>query len=60
MNYYLVILYLANICGEPTEIGIKEFASYFECSKQQQVEMASKDKKFPFKKAICVSSKAGK
>ena len=60
MTYYLVILYLINICGEPTDIGVKEFASYFECDKQQQVEMKKKDAKYPFKRAMCTTGKVGK
>lgn len=56
MKYFLVILYLSNPCGDAASVKVKEYASYFDCSKQQDMEMKVKDSKYPFKKAYCAGS----
>ena len=56
MKYYLVILYLTNPCGDAASTKIREYASYFDCSKQSEVEMKVKDSRYPFKRAYCVGS----
>ncbi|MBK6569036.1 hypothetical protein [Candidatus Aalborgicola defluviihabitans] len=56
MKYYLVILYLTNPCGDAANTKIREYASYFECSKQSEAETKAKDSRYPFKRAYCVGS----
>ena len=58
MKYYLVILYLSNLCSDANLVQVKEYASYFDCSKQLEAESKVKDSKFPFKKAYCAGSKS--
>ena len=59
MKYFLVILYLSHACADANLVKVKEYASYFDCSKQLEAEMKVKDTKFPFKKAYCASSTGG-
>jgi hypothetical protein len=56
MKYFLVVLYLTNFCGDASSVKVKEYASYFDCSKQQEAEMRVKDSRYPHKKAYCASS----
>ena len=59
MKYFLIILYLNNMCADPSSIKVKEYSSYFDCDKQLQAEARVKDSKFPYKKAYCASSPVG-
>jgi hypothetical protein len=56
MKYFLIILYLNNMCADPSSIKVKEYASYFDCDKQLQSETRVKDSKYPFKKVYCTGS----
>ena len=56
MKYFLVILYLTNPCSDASLVKVKEYASYFDCEKQRNMETKVKDSKFPFKTIYCVGS----
>jgi hypothetical protein len=56
MKYFLIVMYLSNACSDPSTIKVREYASYFDCSKQLEAETRVKDSKYPFKKVYCTGS----